>query len=100
VRTNRLQALVRKHCFKKKSKLDIYWLTSVLNLEEKLMIMFFDIDGYTNGPDSTLGNKYASNGVNIWANDHQQPPYDKLNISLDEKREAIQKLSSIFHEDS
>ena len=72
----------------------------MLNLEEKLMIMFFDIDGYTNGPDSTLGNKYASNGVNIWANDHQQPPYDKLNISLDEKREFIQNLSAIFHEDS
>jgi hypothetical protein len=81
--------LVKKHFFKKKTQLDIVWLTGVLNMEEKLNIMFFDTDGYTNGPDSNIGNKYTSSGVNIWANDFQQTPYDKLNVPLYEKQEVL-----------
>jgi hypothetical protein len=47
-RQSRLPALIRKHFFTKKHKgLDIMWLTAVLNLEDKLEVMFSNLTGHS-----------------------------------------------------
>ena len=45
-RRSRLPALIRKHLLKPKGHgLDIMWLTAVLNLEDKLEVMFRNLTG-------------------------------------------------------
>ena len=59
---SRIPGLIRKHFFNKdKNKgLDIMWLSRVLNMEDKLEIIF---ESY-----KSLGEKYKYCAGNIWAN--------------------------------
>ena len=65
---SRIPALIRKHLFPNKSKLDIFYVNGVLNMEQKLLNMF---SGHPGASDSCLGLRYASNGTNIWSLEYQ-----------------------------
>ena len=72
---SRIPALIRKHLFRKKSKLDIFYVTGVINMEQKILNMF---NGQPGTSDSCLGLRYASNGANIWSMQYQNVVMQRL----------------------
>ena len=66
-----LPAVIRKGLLGKRQKgVDIMWLTAVLNMEDKLNVMFANLSGHPNDSNVNLGLKYAASGANIWSNDY------------------------------
>ena len=90
MRRSRLPALIRKHFFKPKGHgLDIMWLTAVLNLEDKLDVMFRNLTDLPDDTNRALGVKYARVGVNIWGGQHKPG-------GVEPKKQDLSSLKELF----
>ena len=91
-RRSRLPALIRKHFLKPKGHgLDIMWLTAVLNLEDKLAVMFRNLTDQPDDSNRALGVKYVQMGVNIWGGQHKPGA-----AGVEPKKQDLSSLKELF----
>lgn len=69
------------------------WLTAVLNLEDKLEVMFSNLTGHSDDQHRALGVKYVQTGVNIWGS--HKPGAE----GAEAKKQDLSSLKELFHEE-